>query len=200
MRVFSFFLLIFIAGTGVSNLVAEEPHLYVHGFGGANYLSLTNDSELRAEPGFMFGAGVGLKFINTRLEIEVAYRRNDFKEYIPLGYNVFFDGGKIEKTTCFMNFFYDFPGKWFIDYLRPYVGVGCGYKFDSEEMKVLVFETSGSEWRDTYEYKSNGMTGQLIVGVGLPMSLHTVTKIEYRVLKDDSIINQAVILNLDRTF
>ncbi len=180
----------------------EHTNVYIHGFGGANYLILkdTGDAKLKAEPGYMFGAGVGLKFDNTRVEIEGAYRYNDFKDSVALGPNVFFDGGKTEKLTCFVNFFYDLPSDWFIDYLRPYIGLGAGYKFDWEEMRIWVFEYSQSDWGATYNYTGNGSTGQVILGVGLPITRSTITKIEYRLLKDENVTNHSVLLNLDRSF
>ena len=54
---------------------------------------------------------------------------------------------------------------------------------------------------DRYTYKSYGMTLQFITGLSLPMSEHTVTRMEYRYLKDDDYTsNHSFVLNLDRLF
>lgn len=181
----------------------EHPDLYVHGFGGANYLAVKKTDAFRigVDAGYIVGLGVGFQFINTRIELEWTYRYNDYEEDVPLGPDVFFDGGHTEKITYFVNFFYDFPVNLFADYLRPYIGFGCGHRFDKEKVQIVTFLFAETMWTETIKYSDMGFGAQVIVGVGLPVSEHGVTKIEYRLLKDEEDVeNHSFVLNMDWTF
>jgi len=180
-----------------------KPDFYVHAFGGPNYLNIKqqDDVKIKALPGYLVGVGLGLKFQSTRAEIEGSFRYNDYQEDVPIGQNVFFDRGKTEKIAFFFNFYYDFPNDLLIAYMKPYIGAGFGHKVDTEKVKIIFFDWGNVIIEDRYTYKSYGMTLQFITGLSLPMSEHTVTRMEYRYLKDDDYTsNHSFVLNLDRLF
>ncbi|NGX57237.1 MAG: hypothetical protein K940chlam3_00123 [Chlamydiae bacterium] len=181
----------------------DQPDIYVHGFGGPNYLVIrrTDDVKIEAQPGYLIGVGVGLKYGRGRVEFEGSYRRNDFREDIPIGPNMFFEGGKTEKVTCFINFLVDFSDDLFIHYLKPYMGAGIGHKWDMEDISIEGFEYDGTIWRDRFTYKAHGVSFQGIAGIGIPMTQNTITKIEYRFLKDEkNLTNHSAVLNVTRSF
>lgn len=184
-------------------IACSHPDMYVHGFGGANYLTMSEstDMEVTPLPGYMVGVGVGFILGQMRFEFEGTYRHNDYKENVPIGPTIYFDRGHFDKITSFVNVFYDFPIEFFIDYLTPYIGVGGGHKFDMESIKIRFLPYSGGMWIDEYKSRVNGFSGQLILGLGLPLSEHTITKMEYRFLKDEQgLANHSFVLNFDRAF
>jgi opacity protein-like surface antigen len=181
----------------------DHPDLYVHGFGGANYVTIKRNDNVKIEalPGYIIGAGFGFKFDVIRMELEGSYRSNDFKEDVPIAPNVLFAGGQIDKFAISVNCYYDFPCDIFVPLVKPYVGIGVGHKWNKENITLEYFEMDGKHYLDEYRYKARGLTCQAIVGIGLPMTENTVTKVEYRFLKDEEdVANHSVILNLDRLF
>lgn len=200
-----FFTALCVALLSVSTLCFgfDCPEIYVHGFGGPNYLVVKNtgDIKIKSRPGYLIGIGAGLKFDRTRTEVEISYRYNDFEENIPVGLNIFFDHGKSDKFAGFFNFYYDFPVEFLIDYLQPYLGAGIGYKHDHEKAQLKLYDYDGSIYTDIYKFNANGVTCQLITGLSLPMSRCSVTRIEYRFLKDETdLTNHSFVLNLALSF
>jgi OmpA-OmpF porin, OOP family len=151
--------------------------LYVGGGAGINIMQ-NEDVSARTftRPGFRSASGqtnigpaadlyVGGSLYGFRLELEGAYRYNNFKS------NNGGVGGKEQKFGPMVNVLYDFTG--IVPYVAPYVGVGVGYQF------VQVNQGSLGAFR-VNKSTMGSLAYQGILGASLPITRALDATLDYR--------------------
>lgn len=199
MRIFSILLLLVIIFGAAAFVFAEDSNFYTHGFVGTNYIQLrpVEKTKIKFEPGIVAGGAVGYKFASCRSELELSYRHNNFVENVPFGPNIFLDSGRVDKISCFANVLYDIPYGIGVPYFHSYIGGGIGIKQDYENCEIAFYDYWDGFYYEEYKYKNIDVTFQVIIGLGMPFSPKTCTKIEYRFLKDEErVYNHAVLVDL----
>lgn len=203
MKILTLLLILFILAGGTLYMLANESNFYLHGYGGPNYIQVQacDDRTIGIQPGYIVGTGFGYKFDLFRAEVDLSYRYNSYKEGVPLHPNIFFDHGAVQKISCMANIIGNSPFGLFIPYLKPYVGFGLGIKKDIEEFYILSLENYREIWLYEGVNKDVGLACQGIIGVGMPFTPNTCTKLEYRIFKDQkNVFNHAFLFDISRSF
>lgn len=147
-----------------------QPGYYVGAFGGANWLSFSNEKKhylkgTKFDTGYHAGGSLGYRYSNgVRIEGEIAYRNN------KLNHPEFPKKGSHTTSITYMgNALYDFN----LYPFKPYVGVGLGYIQGQTHIKSNDGLVKG---------KGSGIAGQAIAGVSYEICDKTEVGIEYRYL------------------
>lgn len=198
---------IFVVGE-VSNLHAEEEKetgVYIHGFGGLNYLVTpsTENVRLDVKTGYALGGSLGYKFSKTmRLEGELSYRENLFDKFVVTAdrkdYDIQVDG-RLTKWACMGNMLFDMPFK-LLSILDPYFGGGIGRRVDRGKIEFIDFADELEQSK--FNIKGKGIAYQGIAGLSLQYFKNTDFRLEYRYLNsgDDADRSHTLALTCQQTF
>jgi opacity protein-like surface antigen len=176
------YLFIFCTSLGLINIIPlqgacqtnSNTGFYVGISGGANFLDIDsfNGWQTDMKNGYYLSGAVGYKFCTdkwliTRLESEVSYRRNSFAkvQYLETKQDI---SGYASTTRYMVNTYFDFNPPFSI---KPYWGYGMGY--------VTV---NGKDNDITYKSKSGGLATQWIAGLTYPICEKLDIGLEYRYL------------------
>jgi outer membrane autotransporter protein len=148
----------------------DESGVYVSAFGGANWLNQHKKHDIKSkfDTGYTSGAALGYRFNrNFRAEAEVAYRNNHLDELKGNGCKDHPKGYK-DSISFMANGYYDFD----LDAcFTPYVGLGVGYTNAKAHFSHEDYHLRGT---------SDGIAGQVIVGVSTRIYQNTDLGLEYR--------------------
>ncbi len=201
------FLLLSLA---TASTVFTEPfslyNLYIHGFGGVNFISDSKEEEsLDINPGYLIGGTIGYRFSRCfRLELEAAYRRNDIDDsgeiFFSNGEQIFsfpFNvRGDFNSITLITNGIFVIPvATSFI----PYVGGGLGGIWNNNHFSFT--STINNFNVGDLKERNDGLVGQVIAGIAFQFTPTMEASLEYRFLDGPNIlVNHAIDLNLRNYF
>lgn len=157
--------------TMFASLNAKNCGYYFGGFAGANWLHVNkvDGVSIHNDPGYILSGSWGYKFrTHTRLEAEVAYRRNKLNhlQFQNQKYGV---GGFANSTTLMANLYQEIP--YFNLFAVPYMGIGAGYTHLKDNVSAGGYRFKGS---------GNGFAWQVMAGLNLPVLKCTELGLEYR--------------------
>ncbi len=149
----------------------NEEGLYVGVFGGANLNQNDwNRINKHLKTGYVVGGSIGYKLCNNlRLEIEGAYRNNEFKHERRTNH--------FETATAFVNALVDID---FCSCLTPYVGVGLGYANLFKSKNHHRRDELDTRDRNKFQHNRNQFARQAIIGVSYRLFCSTDVAFEYR--------------------
>jgi outer membrane protein OmpA-like peptidoglycan-associated protein len=136
------------------------------GIQSVNGETLNNTTNLQSQAGAVGVASLGWGFGNgLRTELEFAYRYNGYSK-IHFPDSTFTIGGNEQKYGPMVNVLYDFVDV--SPVVMPYVGVGVGYQWASEQLNsvstgVSTITTNKSQSQGAFAY-------QAILGVAFPIA------------------------------
>jgi len=206
MRILGFFLFTF-AGLVSQMFGVEMTNVYTRCFGGASFAVSHEmiDEYFGVEPGYLMGIGIGYKLNRTRIEIEGSYRHNDLKENRHTDANITLNAGHMSSMALMCNFCGDWQMDFLLNWLHSYAGIGLGIELLREHVDLSIynfnrdspFVLSGIEVTN----KSTLPCSQIFCGFGIPLTEHSITKIEYRLLNGgENYRSHSIIMNLDWKF
>lgn len=149
--------------------------IYLEALGGVNFLKTNtcNGIKSRYHPGYIVASSLGYRWCGgINIEIEYAFRRNEFKNIKFIGRN-FSLNGHFQSSSYMGNWLWNIPtgfGYKFWNF-KPYVGAGMGYDFQ---------QVHGSSDDLTFEQTEKGFAWQVMTGLSYPLFCNTMISLEYK--------------------
>lgn len=157
---------------------ADGPYL------GANFgIAMLSDSdvtdstvpdftiELSYDSGVTYGAAVGYRFGNGRVEVEASYQKNDIDESSALGFG-FDSTGDVTGTAFLLNGYYDFTNS---TAFTPYVSAGLGFA----DIEINDYNIPGAGLPD-FSDDDSVFAYQVGLGVGYAVNENFIIDAKYR--------------------
>lgn len=144
---------------------------------------LSQDTEeettvLSYDAGMKFGAAIGYRYGNGRIEGELSYQRNDLDETSYFGFG-FDSTGDVEGTAFLLNGYYDFSNT---TAFTPYLSAGLGYA----KVELNDYNISGSGLPN-FSGDDSVFAYQVGLGVGYAVTDKVTLDAKYRYFATEDI-------------
>ena len=149
--------------------------LYSEVLGGINFLKTNKCNKVKSHyhPGYIVSGSLGYRWCGgINIEVEYAFRRNEFKNIKFSDHNYSLDG-HFQSSSYMGNWLWYIPASFGHNFwnLKSYVGFGMGYDFQ---------QVHGSNDELVFIQTEKGFAWQLMAGLSYPLFCKTMLSLEYK--------------------